>query len=86
MSNQPTIKSFARHSRGILKPPRLTQFQTDSFQWFLENGIREVFKELLPIGDYTGKDLELAFEDYYFEPPKISEIEAKEKGLYIFLL
>jgi len=81
MSNQPIIKSFARHSRGILKPPRLTQFQTDSFQWFLENGIREVFKELLPIGDYTGKDLELAFEDYYFEPPKISEIEAKEKGL-----
>ncbi len=81
MSNQLTIKSFSRHSRGILEPPRLTQFQTDSFQWFLEKGIREVFKELLPIGDYTGKDLELAFGDYYFEPPKISEIKAKEKGL-----
>lgn len=81
MSNQQTIKSFARHSRDILEPPRLTQFQTDSFQWFLEKGIMEVFKELLPIEDYTGKDLELAFDGYYFEPPKISEIKAKEKGL-----
>lgn len=81
MFNQPTIKSFSRHSRGILEPPRLTQFQTDSFQWFLEKGIREVFKESLPIRDYTGKDLELTFEDYYLEPPKISEIKAKEKGL-----
>ena len=81
MLNQPTIKSFSRHFRGILEPPKLTQFQTDSFQWFLEKGMGEVFKELLPIKDYTGKDLELAFEDYYLEPPKISEHKAKEKGL-----
>lgn len=81
MSNQLTIKSFARHSRGILEPPRLTQFQTDSFQWFLEKGIGEVFKEILPISDYTGKDLELEFKDYSLEPPKLSESQAKEKGL-----
>jgi len=81
MPNKPTIKSFARHSRGILEPPRLTQFQTDSFQWFLDKGMGEVFKEILPIKDYTGKDLELAFEDYYLEIPKISENKAKEKGL-----
>jgi len=81
MSNQFTIKNFSRHSRGILEPPKLTQFQTDSFQWFLDKGIGEVFKEILPIKDYTGKDLELAFESYYLEPPKISEDKAKEKGL-----
>ncbi|MDD5535093.1 MAG: DNA-directed RNA polymerase subunit beta [Candidatus Paceibacterota bacterium] len=81
MSSQPTIKNFSRYSREILEAPRLTQFQTDSFKWFLETGIKEVFKELLPIKDYTRKDLELDFLDYYLEDPKISENQAKEKGL-----
>jgi len=81
MLKQPIIKNFSRYSRRILEPPRLTQFQTDSFRWFLEEGIKEVFKELFPIKDYSGKDLELAFLNYYFENPKISENQAREKGL-----
>jgi len=81
MMSQPIIKNFSRYSRKILEPPRLTEFQLDSFTWFLEQGIKEVFDELLPIKDYTGKDLELGFVDYYLESPKISENQAKEKGL-----
>ena len=75
------ITNFSRCSRRVLEPPRLTQFQTDSFNWFLKEGISEVFKELFPIKDYSGKDLELGFLSYYFENPKISEKQAKEKGL-----
>ncbi|MDD3487939.1 MAG: DNA-directed RNA polymerase subunit beta [Candidatus Pacebacteria bacterium] len=75
------ITNFSRCSRRVLEPPRLTQFQTDSFNWFLKEGISEVFKELFPIKDYSGKDLELGFLNYYFENPKISEKQAKEKGL-----
>lgn len=81
MPQKMAIKSFARHNREILEPPRLTQFQTDSFEWFLKEGIKEVFKEFSPVKDYTGKDLELNFTDYYLEPPKISENRAREKEL-----
>ncbi|MFA5360599.1 MAG: DNA-directed RNA polymerase subunit beta [Candidatus Paceibacterota bacterium] len=81
MLNQPTIKNFSRYSRKILEPPRLTEFQIESFKWFLEQGIKDVFNELLPIKDYSGKALELGFLDYYLDPPKISEDQAKEKRL-----
>jgi len=75
------IKDFSRHSRGVLKPPRLTQFQTDSFDWFLKKGIREIFQELFPIKDYLGKELELEFLGYHLEEPKLSETVAREKSL-----
>lgn len=81
MSQEPMIKNFSRYSRRVLEPPRLTQFQTDSFEWFLREGMKEVFKELFPIKDYSGKGLELEFLDYFFENPKISENQAKEKKL-----
>jgi len=76
-----SLKDFSRHSRGILEPPRLTQFQTDSFDWFLKTGIKEIFQELSPIKDYTGKELELEFLNYYLGEPKFSETLAREKSL-----
>jgi len=81
MSKLLETKSFARHYRGILEPPSLTQFQTASFDWFIKEGIKEVFQELSPIKDYTGKELELEFLDYYLEEPKLTEKQAKEKEL-----
>ena len=81
MSKALETKSFARHYRGILEPPSLTQFQTASFDWFIKEGIKEVFQELSPIKDYTGKELEMEFLDYYLEEPKLTEKQAKEKEL-----
>jgi DNA-directed RNA polymerase subunit beta len=81
MSKILETKSFARHYRGILEPQSLTQFQTASFDWFIKEGIKEVFQELSPIKDYTGKELELEFFDYYLEEPKLTEKQAKEKEL-----
>ena len=74
-------KSFSHHQRDFLEPPRLTQFQTDSFNWFLEEGIRSVFEEIFPVKDYTDKGLELYCKNYFLEPPKISEQKAREKEL-----
>ncbi len=73
-------KSFAHH-KSYLEPPALTEFQRDSFERFLRDGIKSVFEEISPITDYTDKGLELYFQDYYLEPPKISEKKAKEKEL-----
>jgi len=81
MSKILETKNFARHYRGILEPPSLTQFQTASFDWFIKEGIKEVFEELSPIKDYTGKELGLEFLDYYLEEPKLTEKQAKEKEL-----
>ncbi|HET9411366.1 MAG TPA: DNA-directed RNA polymerase subunit beta, partial [Candidatus Saccharimonadales bacterium] len=61
--------------------PNLIAHQTDSFKWFVEEGLGEIFAEINPIEDYTGQKLELRFKDYHFETPKMSEIEARENNV-----
>jgi len=72
-------KIFSRYNRASLEVPDLTKFQKDSFNWFINQGIREVFNELTPIFDYTGKEMKLEFLDYQLGEPKFSEEQAKEK-------
>jgi len=66
---------------SILEIPNLTEVQTNSYKWFVEKGLRELFDEISPIRDFSGKNLELEFLDYKFEEPKFSEIVAKEKNI-----
>ena len=53
-----TRESFAR-IREILPIPNLIDVQTRSFQWFMDEGLKELFAEISPITDFTGKNLEL---------------------------
>ncbi|HEX2142314.1 MAG TPA: DNA-directed RNA polymerase subunit beta [Candidatus Limnocylindria bacterium] len=76
----PRRESFA-HFPEVLPLPNLIQTQTDSFHWFIENGLRELLDEITPITDFTGKNLELHFRDYYFEEPKFSEEECRTRDL-----
>ena len=55
-------KSYARHQE-ILEMPYLLDVQKHSYQWFLNTGLREVFKDVAAITDYAG-NLELSFIDY----------------------
>ena len=57
-----TRKSFARINE-ILEMPNLIEVQKKSYQWFLDEGLREVFADTASITDYTG-NLELSFLDY----------------------
>lgn len=59
----------------------LTAIQKDSYQWFLDAGIREAFDEINPIEDFTGKNWSLEFLDYRFDEPKYTPSEAKQKGI-----
>jgi len=59
----------------------LTLVQRESYQWFLEHGIRDLLAEITPVTDFTGKNWELSFGDYYFGKPRMSPQIAKEKGL-----
>ncbi|MCD6086270.1 DNA-directed RNA polymerase subunit beta, partial [bacterium] len=58
----------------------LNEIQIESFRWWQEKGLKELFEEISPIKDYTGKEFELYFNDYHFDEPKYSEREARENG------
>lgn len=59
----------------------LTLVQRESYQWFLEQGIRELVEEVSPMTDFTGKNWELSFGDYFFGRPRLTPAQAREKGL-----
>ncbi len=67
-----------------LKPfpfPNLIEIQLNSYETFLKKGLRELFDKISPIRDFTGKDLELSFGDYYLDEPKFDEPATKQHGL-----
>ena len=71
-------KSYARHPE-VLEMPYLLDVQKNSYQWFLDTGLREVFKDVAAITDYAG-NLELSFIDYTMdEAPKYDVEECKAR-------
>jgi len=68
-------RSFARISE-VLELPNLIEVQTDSYQWFLDEGLREMFEDILPIDDFNG-NLSLEFVDYELKTPKYTVEEAR---------
>ena len=65
----------------VLEIPNLIELQLSSFDWFVEKGLRELFDEISPIKDFTGKVMELHFLDYEFGTPKYVELECRTKDL-----
>ncbi|MBI2552177.1 DNA-directed RNA polymerase subunit beta [Candidatus Uhrbacteria bacterium] len=61
--------------------PDLTEIQKDSYRWFFEHGIKELFEEVSPMKDFTGRDLELWFDEYYFDEPKFDEVTSHVKNV-----
>ena len=71
-------KSFARYEE-IQDMPNLLEIQKKSYKWFLDTGLREVFRDTDAVTDYSGK-LELSFIDYSMdEKPKYAEEECKAR-------
>ena len=75
----------SRHNYGQiadkLEVGNLIQTQLDSFAWFCKEGLRELFDEINPITDYTGKNYELRFLDYEFGTPKYDEEECRQRDM-----
>ncbi|MFV9511669.1 DNA-directed RNA polymerase subunit beta [Tepidibacillus sp. LV47] len=72
-------RSYARIEE-VLEIPYLIEIQKNSYQWFLETGLRELFKDISPIQDFTG-NLILEFIDYSLGEPKYTVDEAKERDV-----
>ncbi|MGZ3424989.1 MAG: DNA-directed RNA polymerase subunit beta, partial [Polyangiales bacterium] len=66
--------------REVKELPNLIEVQTDSFRWFLEEGVAEVLRDISPIEDFTGQ-LKLELTDHVFDPPKHSEDECRERDM-----
>ncbi|NLP44390.1 MAG: DNA-directed RNA polymerase subunit beta [Peptococcaceae bacterium] len=71
--------SFAR-LREVLDMPNLIEIQQNSYQWFLNEGLREMFRDISPIQDFTG-NLVLEFIDYSLGEPKYDVEECKERDV-----
>src|SRR5438045_4427849 len=76
----PERVSFARIP-DIRPMPGLIQIELDSFEWFKKEGLRELFDEISPIEDFTGKNLKLEFIvlPEHFGKQKYSEDECRDR-------
>lgn len=66
-------KYFARYKKPLIEFPNLIQDQLASFNWLVEKGIKEVFKEFSPINDYSEKKFQLDFTSFSLSEPKFDE-------------
>jgi len=66
--------------KEILDMPNLIEIQQKSYQWFLDEGLREMFRDISPIQDFTG-NLVLEFVDYSLGEPKYPVDECKERDV-----
>ena len=69
------------NTEKILELPNLLEAQHQSFQWFLDEGLQELFNEINPVQDYTESKLALTFKDHHFDEPTMTEAEAKENHI-----
>ncbi|OGZ33261.1 MAG: DNA-directed RNA polymerase subunit beta [Candidatus Portnoybacteria bacterium RBG_13_41_18] len=65
---------------SVIPLPNLIESQLASYQWFLDHGLKELFEEVSPIRDWSNKELELYFVDYYLDEPKYDEVIAKNQN------
>jgi len=78
MSNK---RKYLTEAPEVSFTPNLIELQKNSFDWFMGEGLTDLFDEISPVTDFIGRDLELYFEDYYLDDPKFNESESKAKNI-----
>ncbi|MFA5967210.1 MAG: DNA-directed RNA polymerase subunit beta [Patescibacteria group bacterium] len=81
IDNAQFVDKWYAPARDLAGLPDLNALQIDSYQWFIKEGLKELFEEVSPVEDLTGKNLELHFVDYYLEEPKVDETTARSSDL-----
>ena len=77
---RPQRRSYARIQDAI-EVPKLIETQIDSFDWFKRVGLRELFDEISPIEDFTGKNLALSLSRLQVREPRYDEFECRERDM-----
>ncbi|MDP3727373.1 MAG: DNA-directed RNA polymerase subunit beta [bacterium] len=73
-------KMFSRNRTPFEDLPDLSEIQLNSYQRFLQEGLRELFNEVSPVISIS-KDVSLEFGEYYLDEPKFTEVHSKEHNL-----
>ncbi len=74
-------KTFKRAKDPLVELPDLIEPQRESYRWFVEDGLKSIFKEFSPISDYSEKKFDLLFKKYELGQPKCTPAHAKENKL-----
>ena len=74
-------KTFSKYKKPLVEFPNLISTQIDSFAWFVEHGLRDVFKEFSPISDYSNKKFQLDFVSFTLSEHKHDEQHCKVNKL-----
>ena len=79
------LASVGRRNFGkihsVMAMPNLIKYRSISFDWFKNQGLQELFEEISPITDFTGKNMELRFLDYHFGEPRYSVFECRQRDM-----
>lgn len=75
-----TKRKFFSTLAEVTEMPNLIEVQLNSYKWFFDKGLKELFEEINPIKDFTGKNLELQFGEYFLDKPKYTEKTARERN------
>ncbi|PJE73739.1 MAG: DNA-directed RNA polymerase subunit beta [Candidatus Terrybacteria bacterium CG10_big_fil_rev_8_21_14_0_10_41_10] len=80
-SDKVTKKYFSKFKDSIASMPNLVRMQTDSYEWLMTEGIKELLEEFSPIQDYSKKKFILEFLGFTIDEPKQTEYSAKANNL-----
>jgi len=80
-SSLPKERNYLNSGRSGMEMPDLVAVQKDSYRWFFEKGIKELFEDISPIQDFSGRELDLYFDDYYLDEPKFDEVVCRNKNI-----
>ncbi len=78
--NTKTSRKFFSKLQEVVELPNLIEVQLNSYKWYFEKGLKELLEEINPIRDFTGKNLELSFGDYFLDKPKYDEFTSRERN------
>ena len=84
MFNPVQVGTRTRYSyakiKEVMDMPHLLDIQRNSYEWFMSEGLKEIFRDISPISDFNGK-LVLSFEDFSLGEPKYPLEECKERDV-----
>ncbi len=80
MTSLKSSRKYFDRIRELISPPYLIESQINSYNWFIERGLKELLSEVSPIVSFN-KEMELDFIDYYLDKPKYDEETSKKKNL-----
>jgi len=74
-------RRFFKEPMHSIELPDLIAIQTKSYQWLFSEGVQELFDEINPVDDFTGKNFTLEFGEFGLDEPKVDERTARDKYL-----